>query len=139
MKTIFFWLAVFFALGFNLSAQQEGSVEIAKAIRPNEEINLSSFSGCVERLNAVGLSPKESAKECKEAAKLVVKNSTRIANEAADATKASRPVVVSNCCGWGGGWGNTVVYTPYYRYNSPPRTPPPPRTVQPRTPPPPRN
>lgn len=95
--TIFFKVLItLFVGGLTLSAQQEGSVSIASAIRSEQDMatTTQNFTNCVSRLVEVGLPVKDAAKECKDVAKIVAETTKRVANEAADATKASRPLVV---------------------------------------------
>jgi hypothetical protein len=103
--TCFFF--VFVLLGaIPLAAQnQEGSVAIASAIEPASQDVVGDFTGCVKEL-APTVGAKEALKACKDALKLAVKAATRVANEAADATKASRPILVNP-------WGYRGGYTSY--------------------------
>ncbi|MEK7200834.1 MAG: hypothetical protein AAB672_01750 [Patescibacteria group bacterium] len=108
MKTTLFSLISLLIWGLLTPAvaQQEGSVAIASAIRPAEEKTFSDFATCVANLKKEGMKVEAAAKACDKIASTVAKTTTRIANEAADATKASRPVVVSPY-----GYG----YDSYYR------------------------
>lgn len=86
---------------------QEGSISIASQIRPANENRLSEFAECVITLTKVGFRAEESAKQCREVVKIVAAEAMKIANEAADATKASRPVVIV---------GSPYGYRGYYGY-----------------------
>ena len=96
--------ALFFLGGLNLQAQQEGSVAIASAIRMEGDTTTQDLVNCVRGLVQTGVLAKDARGDCKEVLKDRNKTSAKIANEAADATKASRPVV--------------VVGSPYGRYYS---------------------
>jgi hypothetical protein len=114
MKTLFLFFTIFFFVGLlSLEAQdQAGSVAIADAIVPSAENVVGDFTDCVKELAGTAVPTKDAIKACKEVSKLAVRATTRVANEAADATKASRPMIVD---GWGGNYG----YSGYgYRYRS---------------------
>lgn len=146
MKVRFFIaiLALFLGL-LPMTAQtgsQEGSVAIAAAIRPATAVaELDEFAECVAKNKGNGASYKEAAKDCKEYRKILAKESTRIANEAADATKASRPMILGygRDYGYGYGYGN-YGYRNYgrrtiiVRHAAPPRPPVPPRPAAPPRP-----
>lgn len=88
----FFFIFVLF--GVSLKAQtQNGSVAIAEAIEPASQDVVGNFTGCVKEL-APTVGAKEALKACKEVSKVATDAAKRVANEAADATKASRPLVV---------------------------------------------
>ncbi len=96
---VFFW-------GFTpLKAQQEGSVEIAKSVTTTPVL-VDGPVNCLETAAKV-LPAKDAAKFCLDAAKIEADRAKRVANEAADATKASRPQVISPYGGYSryGGWG----------------------------------
>jgi hypothetical protein len=108
MKTL--TVAVLATLTLTVSAfgqSQDGSVAIAESIRAkDDDSTMGGYAACVVKLKQAGTADKEARKDCREAMKIMAHTSTRIANEAADATKASRQV----CCGYGyggygGGWG----------------------------------
>ncbi|MEK7669521.1 MAG: hypothetical protein AAB350_02975 [Patescibacteria group bacterium] len=118
--------------------EQAGSVAIAGNIRSEEEKSeLDEFAECVSKMKIAGASYKEASKDCREYRKVLAKESTRIANEAADATKASRPMVYN-------GYGNYGYRSYGYSYPrrtvvvrpaAPPRPAPPQRQTPPtRTP-----
>lgn len=116
MKTI--PLFVFF-LTLSFGQSQDGAVAISKAIVPASETIVNDFSTCVEKLVGLKISSKEALASCKEATKVAANVATRVANEAADATKASRPIVVTSSYGYGygrcwscGGWGGSTVILP---------------------------
>lgn len=97
---LFTMIFVSFALllgGLPLEAQnQSGSEAIADQIRPANENRMSEFTECVVTLTTkASFKAEEAAKQCKEIAKIAAAEAMKIANEAADATKASRPLVVS--------------------------------------------
>ncbi len=75
------------------TASQEGSVAIANKISM-DPTPLTSFSDCVADLVATNLKPKEAVSACKDAAKIAADLEKRKANEAADATKSSRPFIL---------------------------------------------
>lgn len=103
MKKALF-LAILAALP--LLGQQEGSVAIAESIRPQgESATLSNYTKCVADLAQIGLKPEKAAEFCEKRASREEKASAKIANEAADATKASRPMVVVPRYGYGYGGG----------------------------------
>lgn len=132
MKTLSFTL---FFLGLSsLEAQQQlGSVAIAGAITPSmETATVSEFTGCVEKLTAAKVVGKEAVKACTKIAEIAAKTTTRLANEAADATKASRPIIMM-----GRGYGNYRTgggYSSSYRRPVVKRSPPPRRPARPTTP-----
>lgn len=150
MKTTLFSLISLLIWGLLTPAvaQQEGSVAIAKAIRPAEEKTFSDFATCVANLKKEGMEVGAAAKACNKIASIVAKTTTRLANEAADATKASRPMVVSpygyesyyGRSGWYGGsygyGGRRIIMRrqqlPPSRRPLPPRQPPPPHPATPR-------
>lgn len=95
------WLVVALVSAPLMAQNQEGSVAIAANIRPeNEDKTLSIFSKCVVDLTQTGLTAKDAVKACKEASEIEASKSKKIANEAADATKASRPVVITHGYGY---------------------------------------
>lgn len=100
----FAFLALFVA---SLEAQQEGSVAIAQSVRAeNEDSTLSGFTKCVADLKESGVKDKAAIKACTKMANIIAHTTTRVANEAADATKSSRPLFVNN--GWGPSYGYPV-------------------------------
>lgn len=106
MKTLTF--ALFFFLGLSsLEAQQQaGSVEIAKSATPTDLIT----SGAVDCFSTVSakMAPEKAADFCLKVARIETDRGKRIANEAADATKASRPMVIATGrygSGWSGSYG----------------------------------
>ena len=106
----------FFLVFVPLWAQdQDGSVAIANAIRPLEhgDATLPNFTGCVADLVAVQVASKDAVKACTKVTKEIGNTSRRIANEAADATKASRPVLVYSRYGYGY-YGRSYYSRPYY-------------------------
>ncbi|MEK7642767.1 MAG: hypothetical protein AAB392_03145 [Patescibacteria group bacterium] len=95
-------------LGFSpvpvLAQSQEGSVEIAKSAAPTD-ILTDGVVGCFSTVSEK-LSAEKAAEFCLKAAKIEAERAKKIANEAADATKASRPMVVAPYSGYGGyGYG----------------------------------
>lgn len=108
---IFFSMVILVGGALTLLAQQEGAVAIASAIRSEPDTTTQNFTDCVGKLVEAGLPAKDASRECKEVTKIVAKTTMRVANEAADATKASRPVVVNPY----GGYGYAVGYR--YRYS----------------------
>jgi len=121
MKWSIFLVVLALLLGFSpaVAQDQAGAVAIAATIRSKsgEVMELGSFTDCVAKMMSVGASYKEAAKDCREYRKVLADESKKIANEAADATKASRPVVVD---GWGrNGYG--YGYRSYGYNNSYPR------------------
>lgn len=134
MKVTILTVFSLFCLAFcPLWAQsQEGSVAIASAIRPEKDTVVADFTTCVTAMKVAGATFKEAAKSCKEIAKVATNVTTRLANEAADATKASRPMVVMGGYGYRNyGYGTSYGYGRSYNYSRP--------TVVRRRPPPPRN
>lgn len=126
MRTLIF-LAILAVLSLPLAAQtQEGSVEIAKSIPSGDDASVADFTTCVERLNKSGASADKAIDACTKIASIVAKRATKIANEAADATKASRPVVVADPY-WGGsryGYsGRWNYFQPSYRSRMRPARP----------------
>lgn len=112
MKTTFFTLFFFLGLSSLEAQEQPGSVAIAGAIAPSMKTAMvSEFTGCVEKLVVTKVEGKEAIKACKDIAKIVANTTTRLANEAADATKASRPMIINN--GWGNGGGYYGGYSNY--------------------------
>ena len=112
LSAIFALLVVLisFATSAHCQTSQAGSVAIAESIRVEGVNELDEFAKCVSALKTAGASYKEAAKDCKDYRKVLAKESTRIANEAADATKASRPfVVVYDLYGYSGGSRRVVV------------------------------
>ncbi len=86
---VFFW-------GFApLKAQQEGSTEIAKKAEVSDTLPGGGLE-CLERAGKIltGDKGERAAKFCLDLAKIEADRSKRVANEAADATKASRPQVI---------------------------------------------
>jgi hypothetical protein len=81
-------------------------VAIAGTIVPASGATVSDFTTCVSSLKETGVKVEEAVKACTKVASLAVKAATRLANEAADATKASRPLIV--------GYGR-YGYSDYYR------------------------
>ncbi len=71
---------------------QSGSVEIAKSAAPTDILT----NGAVECFTTVSqkLSAEKATEFCLKAAKLEARRGEKIANEAADATKASRPLII---------------------------------------------
>src|SRR3989339_1726095 len=127
-SSIFALLVGLLSLALPASCQsQAGSVAIAAAIRPAQSpvytelegeqsgsviisanTELDEYAQCVANMKASGASYKEGAKDCKDYRKVLAKESTRIANEAADATKASRPMIIS---GYGRGYSSSYGYS----------------------------
>jgi len=162
--TIFALIVGLLSLAVSAHCQQAGSVAIAAAIRPesskvstelegdqagavavaavirseNAKSELDEFAECVSKMRDSGASYKEASKDCREYRKVLAKESTRIANEAADATKASRPVVMSPYYGYSGyGYGYRTYYprrTVVVRPAAPPRPAPAPRPAAPPRP-----
>lgn len=139
---MFVFLALFAGLLSALAQEQSGSVAIAEHIRPAVDTTLTDFTACVEKLKNVGVETKEAVASCKDVTKIASKTTTRIANEAADATKASRPIMLYNRYGYGGygsyGYGSygyqrpvAVRQPPPVREPAPPRQPPPVRPAPP--------
>ena len=147
-NSIFFVFFVFFAGFWPATAQnQEGSAAIAESIRADGEGPLlRDGPDCVLRLTKEGgMEKKAAAKLCKSFAEIQAKTSRRVANEAADATKASRPLLVYGRYGYGGGYyggyyGRSYGYSrPVVVRSAPVRRPAPERrAAPPREPAPPR-
>lgn len=142
MKTTLFSLISLLIWGLLTPAvaQQEGSVAIASAIRPPTD---TAFQECVITLvERAKVTSKEAIAACNKNGDRLAKTTTRLANEAADATKASRPMVVSpygygydsyyrsgyESYGYGSG-GRAIMRR---RQTPPSRQPPPLRPSQPR-------
>jgi hypothetical protein len=120
-KAMFLALFVILALVAPLGAQQEGSVAIAGEITPSAENIVPDGVTCLADAAKV-LAPEKAAKYCENLAKLTAKTSTRVANEAADATKASRPLVITSGYGYGGGYSRSYSYRrPVVVYSAPQR------------------
>ncbi|KKP80068.1 MAG: hypothetical protein UR80_C0039G0007 [Parcubacteria group bacterium GW2011_GWB1_35_5] len=149
MRSLILFVAFFVSfLAAPLGAQQDGAVAISNNIRGIDGgITMLDFTGCVSSLKGAGMKVEVAAKKCMGFVKNTNHTSVRIANNAADATKASRPVVVS---GYGYGYGynynrTSVVVVPstsssvqsrpvmVYRPTSE-RPPMPPRPVTPQRP-----
>jgi len=98
------------------TGEQAGSVAIATTIRPavGSESELDEYAECVGKMKVAGASYKEASKDCKDYRKVLAKESTRIANEAADATKASRPQVYGGYGRYGYGYGGYGYSRSYY-------------------------
>lgn len=113
---------------------QDAATKIAGSVEPSE-ILIKEGTDCLTEAAKV-LEAKEAAKYCLELRKLEVKRATKLANEAADATKNNwpRPTVINN--GWGYGGGG--YYRSGYSYRSSYRRPIVRRPVVKRPPPPPR-
>jgi hypothetical protein len=107
---IFYFL--FFALP--LVGQQEGSVAIAGKIPAPASMN--DFTGCVAQLAERGIKADAAAKNCHAAMKTMADATKKVANEAADATKASRPRIIWG--GYGYGYGR-YYYSGGYYYRRP--------------------
>jgi hypothetical protein len=98
-RTLILAVLAIISVAAPVSAQsQEGSVAIAASIRnQGDDATLGGYAACVAKLKQAGASVKEANAECQKAMRIMSDASKRIANEAADATKASRQV----CCGYG--------------------------------------
>lgn len=108
--SVFLTIALLLVVTPAVAQNQEGSVEISKSIVPSSETKVSDFTSCVEQLVKVGIASKDATGSCLKASKIASKTATRVANEAADATKASRPMLVTPPYGYGYG------YRDYYGY-----------------------
>ncbi len=96
MKTLFLTALLVLAVSAPLSAQnQSGSEAIAESVRPGYgDANMVNFTRCVVDLKNTGTRDKDARKACAKQSERMLEASKRIANEAADATKASRPLLV---------------------------------------------
>lgn len=72
---------------------QAGSVEIAKAVPPTDVLTAGAVD-CLKESKQV-LTADKAAEFCLKVMKAETDRAKRIANEAADATKASRPIILS--------------------------------------------
>ena len=95
---------------------QGGSVAIAESVFPSTENTVGNFTDCVEKLMGLDVPSPKAINACNGASKIAAKEKIRGWNNAADATKASRPVViVSRYGGYGGGYyGRSYYSRPYY-------------------------
>lgn len=84
-------------------------VRIADAVMPTALL-METAMKCAESKD------KEIRKFCLELVKLEVKRGTKVANEAADAAQAARPVVVASPYGYGGYYGGYGYVQPYNSY-----------------------
>jgi hypothetical protein len=110
---VFALFLVVFGAFVSAHAQQAGSVAIASHIDSSGDKIIPDYTKCVSDLKGLGAKIEDAMKNCKETAKIASHTITRVANEAADATKSSRPVVVNSGYGYGGyGNGTTTVIVP---------------------------
>ena len=107
-----FSAAVFFCFFSSIASAQSASapgVRIADAAQPTALL-MEAAMKCAESKD------KDTRKFCLELVKLEVKRGTKVANAAADAAQAARPVVIAPPYGYGGYYGGRGYYsTPYYR------------------------
>lgn len=104
MKTFTFALIFFLGLSSLEAQSQSGSEAIAKAIVSSAEDTVGNFADCVEKLVRLTTTTEKAISACKDVSKIASHTATRVANEAADATKASRPIMVADYGGYGGGY-----------------------------------